>query len=378
MLGGKHKGGAPMQNPNDAPLDPKDPDPKPPADGPTEPPADGASKGGQERARRLSPESRSNIARKGAAARWKLPQATHVGVLNLAGAKFECAVLDDGTRVLSEGSFMSGMGMYWSGYIAAKRRADADADPAAADLPMFMAYEKLKPFIDADLRALLAAPVKYITTTGGVGHGIKAEIIPKILGVWLQARDAGGLGKRQALIAMKADMMTRGLAQVAITALVDEATGFQYDRTRDALAEILEAFVNEELRKWVRTFPTEFYRQMFRLRGWPFMEGSTSRSPLVGKLTNNIVYQRLAPGVLQRLREKNPTLPSGRREHKHFQYLTEDVGDPKLREHLASVTDLMKVSDTWAGFIALLDRARPKHKPMPLFDREDDGEATAS
>jgi hypothetical protein len=356
--------------------DPKEPESGPPADQPKDPAAGAASKGGKERARRLSRERRRDIARRAAAARWGLPKATHVGVLNLAGTKFECAVLDDGTRVLSEGGFMDGMGMYWSGYIAAKRRADADADPEAAVLPLFMAYEKLKPFIDNHLRALLSEPVKYVTPTGNVGHGIKAEIIPKILNVWLQARDAGGLGKRQKLIALKADMMMRGLAQVAITALVDEATGFQYDRTREALAEILEAFVADELRKWVKTFPTDFYRQMFRLRGWKFVEGSNARSPVVGKLTNNVVYERLAPGVLQRLREKNPVVEDGRRKHKHFQYLTDDVGDPRLREHLAVVTDFMKVSETWPSFLGMLDRVRPKYKPMPLFDppqeREED------
>jgi hypothetical protein len=110
---------------------------------------------------------------------------------------------------------------------------------------------------------------------------------------------------------------------------------------------------------------------MFRLRNWQFNEKTTARPPLVGKLTNDLVYQRLAPGVLKRLREKNPVVSHGRRRHKHFQWLTENIGDPKLREHLAVVTDFMKVSDTWKQFIALLDRARPKYKPMPLFEKED-------
>lgn len=51
-----------------------------------------------------------------------------------------------------------------------------------------------------------------------------------------------------------------------------------------------------------------------------------------------------------------------------FQHLTDEVGDPKLREHLASVVALMKAADDWAQFITMIDRALPRYKPLPLFD----------
>jgi hypothetical protein len=37
--------------------------------------------------------------------------------------------------------------------------------------------------------------------------------------------------------------LLRGFARVGIIALVDEATGFQRDRTKDALSKILEAYI---------------------------------------------------------------------------------------------------------------------------------------
>lgn len=37
--------------------------------------------------------------------------------------------------------------------------------------------------------------------------------------------------------------------------------GDQDLRARDALAKILEAFVAKEIRKWVKTFPVEFYKE---------------------------------------------------------------------------------------------------------------------
>jgi hypothetical protein len=56
--------------------------------------------------------------------------------------------------------------------------------------------------------------------------------------------------------------------------------------------------------------------------------------------------------------------------------LTTDVGHPKLKEHLASVTTLMRASENWNGFKNLIDRALPVHIPMPLFDglKDDYGE----
>jgi hypothetical protein len=42
---------------------------------------------------------------------------------------------------------------------------------------------------------------------------------------------------------------------------------------------------------------------------------------------------------------------------------------PKLREHLASVTALMKASDKWPQFMTMVDRALPRYKALPLFDK---------
>jgi hypothetical protein len=196
-------------------------------------------------------------------------------------------------------------------------------------------------------------------------------MLPKICEVWLDAQKDGVLGKRQQLTAAKADIIVRGLATVGIIALVDEATGFQDERDRNALAKILEAFVAKELRKWVRTFPLEYFKQLCRLRDVPF--SPTMKLPqYFGRLTNDVIYSRLAPGVLAKLREKNPVTESGRRKHKYFQWLTEDIGNPKLLEHLAAVVALMRIADDWKSFHASLDKAGLHvWRALPLFDERD-------
>jgi hypothetical protein len=140
------------------------------------------------------------------------------------------------------------------------------------------------------------------------------------------------------------------------------------------LSKILEAFIAKELRKWVSTFPTDYYKQLFRLRGWKFPDlpkEQQKRPVLVGKITNDVVYDRLAPGVRQELNRVAERNEKGRLKHKLFQRLTDNVGHPKLREHLASVTSLMKASDSWDQFKKMLDRALPRYGDTPCLPFED-------
>ena len=194
-----------------------------------------------------------------------------------------------------------------------------------------------------------------------------------ICDVWLKAREAGKLSGAQLAIAQRSEILMRGLAHVGIVALVDEATGYQHDRAADALSRILEAFIAKELQAWVQTFPPGFYEHMFRLRSLDYRSDSPKRPQYFGKLTNDIVYDRLAPGVLSELKKVTARYDSGRPKHKYFQKLTSNIGYPKLREHLGAVVATMKLSDTWADFIDKLDRISPKFgETMKLpFDRAD-------
>ena len=81
---------------------------------------------------------------------------------------------------------------------------------------------------------------------------------------------------------------------------------------------------------------------------------TVQRPRYFGLLTNDIVYDRLAPGVLEELKLRNPKQESGRRKHKFFQWLTTQKGYPKLREHLGSVVAIMKFSSDWYDFRAKL------------------------
>lgn len=327
------------------------------------------SKGGRARAEALSPDERRNIARQAALARWgdggkKLPKAVYEGKLKIGDMAFPCSVLSDGTRILTQSDFMTGMGMYYSGWVARNR----SAEDISADVPHFLSFASLKPFISKHLGDLQSIVVKYNTVRGSTAHGIRAKIIPKICEIWLDADEQKNLGTRQKKIAIKAKILMRALAHVGIIALVDEATGYQKDRARDALAKILEEFIARELRKWVKTFPADFYQELFRLRNLKYDGSSVKRPQYIGVLTNDLVYSRLAPGVLDELKRQTPRDEKGRLKHHLHRGLTDDIGHPKLLQHLSALTALMKACDRWDQFKTMVDRALPKYRRLPLFD----------
>ena len=324
------------------------------------------SAGGRARAAKLTKQERSEIARKAAEARWgvgRTPKAIYGSPdspLRIADIEIPCYVLDDGRRVLSQVGMQTGVGFSRSGGKSGSRR-----------LAGFVTTLERKGLDTKGLAARIAEPISFVPPHGGIRVvGYEATILAELCDAILAARKETILLKQQEHIADQAEVLVRGFARVGIIALVDEATGYQDARARDALAKILEEFIAKELRKWISTFPAEFYKQLFRLRRWAYDPQNVKRPQLVGKLTNQIVYERLAPGILEELRQRNPVDEKGRRKHKHFQYLTEDTGNPKLREHLASVVSLMKISETWEEFRRHLDKAHPPTlSKLPLFEK---------
>lgn len=325
------------------------------------------SVGGYARASSLSSQRRKQIASNAASSRWdkvkNIPKASYTGTLSIGDMTFPCSVLSNGDRILTQTDFMNGMGMYYSGWVSKNR----SAEDAAADVPAFLSFKSIKPFIDKHLGQLQSIVIKYRTERGNLAHGIKADIIPRICDVWIDADEMGTLGTRQKQVACKARLLMRSLAHVGIIALVDEATGYQRDRASNALSEILESFIAKELQPWVKTFPDEYYEQLFRLRGLVYPRDSVKKPQYFGHLTNDIIYKRLAPSVLDELKKIVPRTTTGRLKNCLHQKLTSEMGHPKLREHMSSVVTAMKLSNDYEDFMKKLDMLHPRFdNPMPM------------
>jgi hypothetical protein len=334
----------------------------------------GRAKGGHARMNLLNSAERREIASKAAKARWdrkKMLKATHGSSnhpLKIGDAELPCFVLEDGTRVLSQGGFSGALGMARGGSMIAGMNR----------LELFVSRKSVNPFISNEIAERFANPIAFITPEGARANGFEATLLHDLCEAVLKAREAGALQKQQLGIAAKCEILVRGFARVGIVALVDEATGYQRDREKDALSKILEAFIAKELQAWIQTFPAEFYEQMFRLRGMEFSSSSVQRPRYFGLLTNDNIYKRLAPGVLAELQRVTPRNDEGRPTAKFFQSLTSNVGYPKLKEHLGATIALMKVSKSWGGFMNLLNEHYPRlgdtlMLPMDYDQKADDG-----
>ena len=322
----------------------------------------------------MTPNERKAIAKKAAAARWSgnILQATHGSEdhpLKIGDIEIPCYVLQDETRVLSQSGVMTGLNL----------GRGSTSGTGGDRLQRFASGKTISQFVSKELMDVIDNPIRFKPAQGGrVAYGYPATILPDICDVVLLARKAGILQKQQEHIAEQCEILLRGFARVGIVALVDEATGFQYDRTRNSLARILEAFVAKELQPWVKTFPDEYYAQLFRLRGLEYSADSVRRPQYFGTLTNDIVYKRLAPGVLKELKNVIPKTEAGRRKGALSQALTKNIGYPKLKEHLGAAVAYMTVSKDYPDFIEKLDRFRPRYSeqyrlPFDYEPDKDDG-----
>jgi hypothetical protein len=338
--------------------------------------ATGKARGGIARMEGTTKKERSALGKMGAAARWSedIRTATHGDLdhpLKIGDVEIPCYVLEDETRVLSQRGVIGGLGMSSGSSGLGVRGADR--------LTIFLGGKALSPHVSNELLALTGNPIRFRQPNGGgLAYGYPATILADICDVVLAARKAGVLQKQQEHIADRCEILLRGFARVGIIALVDEATGFQRDRTRDALARILEAFVAKELQPWIKTFPDEYYAQLFRLRGLEYRTDSVKRPQYFGTLTNDIVYKRLAPGVLAELKKVIPKNEAGRRIAALSQALTRNIGYPKLREHLGAVIAYMTISRDYLDFIGKLDQFRPRFGeqyllPFDYYPDQDDG-----
>ncbi|MGJ8591713.1 MAG: P63C domain-containing protein [Aquaticitalea sp.] len=299
----------------------------------------------------------------------KLAKATHQGEININGLIISCAVLEDGTRVVSERSIADAIGASGSGAYWRKRRQGESIKPR------YLYANFLDKYISEDLSLSLAESVKYIAVNGSEALGLKAEILPEICDVWVKADQKGAVPKSSKPTSEKAYVLLKGFATVGIIALIDEATGYQDVRVKDALQQILDQFLLKEAKRYEVTFPLELYKQWFRLNGWQWKpENAQKRPGVIGKWTNKYIYDRMAPGLLKELEIKNPKNDKGYRDHKHFSFLTDEIGEPRLREFFGGLIALARASTSWKKYISMVERAYPAHgDQLNMFLDTDEG-----
>lgn len=350
-----------------------------------------SARGGLSRASRLSPEDRSAIAREGARKRWAekreadllrdLPAALpgYSATLEIGGLKLPCAVIKGPNgiqRVLTEHGVTNAILGSRSG--ASKRLKRAATERGEA-LPLFLAPRQLLPYISADLISGPLVPIDYMDGDRAV-RAYDAAILPVVCKVWLDARRDGALQHQQLGKAATAEILMAGLAHVGIVALIDEATGYEKIRPQNALQVYIDKVISKDLAVWAKKFPDEFYENIYRLKQWPWPGMKKNRYSVVAYYTRDLVYDRLGPGVLIELERKTPKDEKGNRPNRFHQWLTDDVGDPMLAQHLTSLLTLQRLAIAngygWRRFVQSVDQVMPRYGdtmmlPLDLSDGND-------
>lgn len=275
-------------------------------------------------------------------------QAKYEGVLNLGNAQLDVAVLENGQRIIKQAAVFKALDR------------PARGNSRVIGIPTFMDAKNLQRYVNEEVIHVIKK-VDYLDIKGSQQQGFDCLILPTVCDLYLKAREDNILLPTQIDTAQKAEILMRSLAKVGIVALVDEATGYQYDREHDELQKILKAYISEELLPWQKRFPDVFYKELFRLNGWNYtVNGIKNRPGVIGKWTNTIIYEELPKGVLEELKNKTPKSASGNRTERYHQYLTEDIGEPNLEKQINKAITLFQVSDNmkqfWQNFYKMKDR----------------------
>jgi hypothetical protein len=243
----------------------------------------------------------------------KIPRARWLGSLTIGEAELPVFVLDNGVRVISRTAA--------TGILTDRK--------GGGNLESYLQVEALTKYLPPDLPGL-SIEFELPEVVNKQVLGFSAETFIEICKAYVNALGAGALETdRQREIAVKASVFLASCAKVGLIALIDEATGYQYDRASDALQIKLKAFLADEMREWEKTFPNELWTEFGRLTNW---KGSVTQRPKYwGHLVTELVYTYLDPDVTKWLKDNEPQPRHGRNWH---QWLSEQYGLQKLVQHI--------------------------------------------
>ncbi len=289
----------------------------------------------------------------------EIPVAEFTGTVKIGEALVPCAVLyhdtDNPVRVFWHREIV--------GLLTGNKKGGFDR---------YLKPANLQPYLPEKFRekALSETVLPFkIKGRGNIAQAFEATDLIDLCQMYMRAKYDRKLHKSQMPIAAQAEIVVFAFAKTGVIAVIDEATDYQFVRDRLALNKILDKYLHDEAQKWAKKFPDEFYKQIFRLNNWEFSpKGFNKRPSIIGKWTREIVYARFPEGMLVRLDDMNPLTESGYGKHKHHQFLTDEIGNPELKDYISNVVFLMQSSSNWRKFKQLFARALGKEYQPSMFD----------
>jgi len=263
------------------------------------------------------------------------PKATHYGQVELLpGITFECAVLEDGRRGFIQRQMVQSLG-----FIDKTRSSRFQRFCHKIGLNVLPGNEKSEwPVFEVDM------------PHGGTAMWAPEQMLRDVIRAGAQAWARGKLTVQQDHIGRRCMDMVMSLAGVGLTALIDEATGYQHARAPDALQDIYSRLIRATAADWERRFPREFYTAVCRLWGWGYAD-HRALPPVIGNVTERFVYLAVFP------KEVVDEIKQRKKSQKLHQWLTESDGLRILEKQIADVTVIAKSSVDYRDFEARCTQA---------------------
>lgn len=255
------------------------------------------------------------------------PKVIASGILEIFN-EIPCYVLDDGQRIFRLSNITKAL--------RGKEHGKFGNYLAASNIQQYLP-ERLWPLNDVDHDRTPQGVIQF-ELNGKIEKGYNSEDFMDVCAAFIEASYHNEeLSYAQREIALNAQKYIVACAKVGITALIDEATGYQSKREDNALQLKLKFFLADQLRDWEKTFPDELWRQFGRLTNWT---GSIhSRPRYWGKLVNELIYECLDEDLAKYLKENKPLIPSNVKYH---QWLNENNGVRALTEHIWQIIGMAR------------------------------------
>jgi hypothetical protein len=208
--------------------------------------------------------------------------AEHAGLLKLGEYELPCFVLNNKKRVLIMREVVH--------LLTGHRKGGLERYTNAGGVRDYMPEK----FVDHPHRTAAIA----FKANNRLAYGYEAEDVIAICDAYLKARQNKELLPTQYRLAVQSEIFIRACAKVGLIALIDEATGYQAVRDAKELQIKLAAYISKDLNEWTKTFPTEFFEQLYRLEGREVPIPPKPYPKRFGRYVMQFIYDTLDPELL--------------------------------------------------------------------------------
>ncbi|HHR6050833.1 TPA: P63C domain-containing protein [Providencia alcalifaciens] len=319
----------------------------------------GKAKGGLARAKSLTKEQRSEIAKKAAAKRWegKPLKATHKGNFKEQfDIDAECYILDDQdkTVVVSKTGLSKLLGIGEHG----------------RDIDRLLKTNYMAEFVDPELLMKIEKPLIFqwrstVPKNENEGaffdtaHGYDITLIGDVATALIKADMAGALPESRKKSAALAQQLVTASMKLGLKGLGYAIAGY-----RPEVQEVIDAFkafVREEARGYEKEFPDELYEEWYRL--YQLNRPTRGRPIRFGQLTNSQIYIPLAKSkgkILEQIRANRDE--NGKPTDKLHLFLSE-IGVKALRQHIGKLLGVAAMSESKEEYEAGIKKVFGKITP---------------